>query len=310
MNDQHSLAGRVALVTGGARGIGYAIAQELNRRGASVVIADSGVSIAGDDADPEVAKSAAAALGETCVAFTEDISAAGAAQAAVKLAVERFGGLDLVVNNAAILRDALIFKSERATWERVLQNNLTGAWAVLAAATPVMRDVTKSGRAPGRIVNLTSSAGLYGNVGQSAYASAKAGLLGLTRVVAMEMARSKVSCNAVVPFASTRVTESIQPANEAQASYKARALKVPADYVAHLVAWLCSSACEVTGQVFGVRGREVFLFSQPRPVARAVMPDLSELNPERLAELVSTQLSEQFIDLATDLESFDTEPLI
>src|SRR5262249_6789692 len=163
-----------------------------------------------------------------------------------KHAIDRFGALDLVVNNAAVLRDSFIFKSERADWDRVIQTNLTGAWAVLAAATPVMRDAVKNGRPPGRIVNVISTAGLYGNYGQAAYASAKAGLVGLTRVVALDMARSKVNCNAVAPFAATRVTESIQPANSAQATYKERALRVPAGYVARLVSWLCSPVCTVT----------------------------------------------------------------
>jgi NAD(P)-dependent dehydrogenase (short-subunit alcohol dehydrogenase family) len=310
MNTAFGLEGKVALVTGGARGIGRAVATELIGRGAQVLIADPGVSISGDASDAAAVEQAARTLGPRALGWPEDISAPGAAEAAVKLAIERFGALDIVVNNAAVLRDGFIFKSQRSDWERVIQTNLTGPYAVLAAATPVMREGAKSGRSPGRIVNMISTAGLYGNFGQAAYAAAKAGLVGLTRVVAMDMARSKVNCNAVAPFASTRVTESIQPANEAQASYKERALKVPAEYVARLVGWLCSPACEITGQIFGVRGREVFLFSQPRPAVRIVTASLAELTPEALDAAVSIDMREQLVDLSTDLESFDTEPLL
>ena len=310
MSGAFDLNGKVALVTGGARGIGLAISEELCARGARVVVADSGVSISGDAPDPSVAQSVAERLGQQAVAFATDIAAPGAATDAVTLAVERFGALDIVINNAAILRDALVFKSQRADWQRVIDNNLTGAWAVLAASTPVLREAAKSGRSPGRIVNIVSSAGLYGNFGQSAYAASKAGLVGLTRVVAMDMARSGVNCNAVAPFAATRVTSSIQPANEAQAEYKRRALALPAAYVARLVGWLSTPGCAVTGQLFGVRGREIFLFSQPRPIARVVTEPLDQLTPERLDAAVTLELREQLTDLQTDLEAFNTEPLI
>jgi NAD(P)-dependent dehydrogenase (short-subunit alcohol dehydrogenase family) len=300
--------GRVALVTGAARGIGRAIARELAQLGAKVIVADSGVGIGGDALDATLAEALAQELGGA--AFVEDIAAPGAAERAVQLAIDRFGGLDAVVNNAAILRDALVFKAKRDDWERVIHTNLSGAFATLAAATPMMREAAKQGRAAARIVNIISTAGLYGNFGQAAYAAAKAGLVGLTRVVAMDMARSKVSCNAVAPFAATRVTESIQPANDAQAAYKARALSVPDGYVARLVAWLCAPACEVTGQIFGVRGRELFLFSQPRPVARVVTAPLAQLTLESLDAAIALQLRERFVDLATDLEAFNTEPLL
>ena len=308
MSSVFSLEGRVALVTGGARGIGRAIAEELSRQGAKLVIADAGVSISGEAGDSDVVNQTAKDLG--AVAFGDDIARAGAAQAAVDLAVTRYGALDIVVNGAAILRDGFIFKVAREDWQRVIDVNLTGAFAVLAAATPVMREALKAGRSPGRIVNLVSTAGLYGNFGQAAYAAAKAGLVGLTRVVAMDMARSKVNCNAVAPFAATRVTESIRPANDAQAAYKAHALSVPAAYVARLVAYLCTPGCEATGQVFGVRGREVFLFSQPRPAVRIVTPPLSELTAEALDSAISLQMRDQFVDLATDLEAFGSEPIL
>ncbi len=308
MNASFSLEGRVALVTGGARGIGRAIAEELARQGAKLVIADAGVTIAGEDADPEMVDRAAQEIG--AIAFSADLARPEAAQAAVDLAATRYGALDIVVNGAAVLRDGFIFKTTREDWQRVIDVNLTGAFAVLAAATPLMREAAKTGRAPGRIVNLVSTAGLYGNFGQAAYAAAKAGLVGLTRVVAMDMARSKVNCNAVAPFAATRVTESIRPANDAQAGYKERALTVPAAYVARLVAYLCAPACEATGQVFGVRGREVFLFSQPRPAVRIVTPQLSELTLEALDSAVSLQMRDQFVDLATDLEAFGGEPVL
>jgi NAD(P)-dependent dehydrogenase (short-subunit alcohol dehydrogenase family) len=300
--------GRVAIVTGGARGIGLAIVEELHRGGAAVVVADSGVSIAGDEPDAAVAEGVAAKLGGRAVAFTEDLAASGAGQRVAQLAVERFGALDIVVNNAAILRDAFIFKADRANWERVIANNLTAAFALLAAATPILREQQKAGRAAGRIVNIVSSAGLFGNFGQSAYASAKAGLVALTRVVAMDMARSKVACNAIAPFAATRVTDTIQPANEAQAAYKARALTIPAHYVARLAAFLASNTHDLSGQLFGVRGRELLLFSQPRPVAQLLMEQGSDWDTAALAQSVSAAFSKQLTDLGTDLEYFNTEP--
>jgi NAD(P)-dependent dehydrogenase (short-subunit alcohol dehydrogenase family) len=310
MNTGQALAGRVAIVTGGARGIGLAIVEELHRLGAAVVVADSGVSISGGEPDSSVAESVAAKLGGNAAAFARDIAANGAADQALKLAVEKFGALDIVVNNAAILRDAFIFKAGRDNWEQVIANNLTGPFALLAAATPLMREQQKNGRAPGRIVNIVSSAGLFGNFGQSAYASAKAGLVGLTRVVAMDMARSKVTCNAIAPFAATRVTATIQPANEAQVAYKERALRIPAHYVARVTALLCSHAHDITGQLFGVRGRELFLFSQPRPLARVLMNEGISWNLDELAKAMDGGFAGKLTDLGTDLEYFNTEPLV
>jgi NAD(P)-dependent dehydrogenase (short-subunit alcohol dehydrogenase family) len=297
--------GRVALVTGGARGIGYAISQELLRLGASLVMADNGAAIDGNSPDVTVATQAAAALGPRCAVFTDDISEPGAAEATVRLAQEKFGALDFVVNNAAILRDGFVFKLAPADWEAVLRVNLTGAFRVLAAATPVLREAVKQGRAPGRIVNIVSSAGLYGNAGTAPYAASKGGLLALTRVTAQEMARSAVTCNAVAPFAATRVTHSLPPALQA---YKDRALRVPAVPVARLVAFLCSSGAQhISGQLFGVRGREIMLFSQPRPLQRAVV---GEGDYADLEQIVGKQMVPAFTDLSTDLDAFNTDPVI
>jgi NAD(P)-dependent dehydrogenase (short-subunit alcohol dehydrogenase family) len=304
-----SLAGRVALVTGGARGIGLAVSKQLHALGASVLIADSGVSIRGEEPDASVAERAAGELGARAHAFSADLADPEAALRAVTTAVTRFGGIDLVVNNAAILRDAFVFKASAADWDAVLRANLSAAFYVLASATPHLREQVKSGRSAGRIVNITSSAGLYGNLAQSAYASAKAGLFGLTRVVALDMRRSGVTCNAVAPFAATRVTEAIQPANPAQAEYKARALKIPARFVAELVAFLCGPrAADISGQLFGVRGRELFLFSQPRPLATCTLPE-SGLDGD-LARAFEQHFAGRLTELGTDLEAFNTEPIL
>lgn len=305
------LKGRVAVVTGGGRGVGRAIVEALHAEGAAVVIADNGTAIDGSGADPGVAQDLARQLGARAAAFTESIASPSAAEAAVGLAVKRFGGLDIVVNGAAILRDAFIFKGDAGDWDAVIRTNLTAAFHLLAAATPVLREQAKANRgggpyAWGRVINIVSTAGLYGNYGQAAYASAKAGLVALTRVVALDMARSQVTANAVAPFAATRVTESIKPANSAQAAYKERALTVPAQAVGEFVAWLAGpEAGAVTGQLFGVRGREIFLFSQPRPAARLVNP-----GGDKLGAAILDTLKPQFTALETDLEAFSGEPLV
>ena len=296
------LDNRVAIVSGGAQGIGLAIARDLVARGASVVIVDSGVSISGQPAQPGLADQVVKDL-PRAAALSGDI--AEVAQSAVALAQERFGAVDIVVNNAAIIRDGFIFKSDPAAWDAVLRTNLTGAQRLLAAATPVMREQAKGARAPGAIVNIVSTAGIYGNFGQSAYGAAKAGLIGLTRAVAHDLARSGIRCNAVAPFAATRVTESIKPANDAQAAYKEKALKVPAACVARLVSFLASdAAASVNGQLFGVRGREVFVFSQPRPREKVVQPR------DGFDSALMQQLEPGFADLITDLEAFSGDPIL
>jgi NAD(P)-dependent dehydrogenase (short-subunit alcohol dehydrogenase family) len=310
----NELTGRVAIVTGAARGVGAAIVRDLVVRGARVVAIDNGASIDGRSEDPALIHAFAAEFGDAVAPLALSVSAPALATDAVTLACERFGGLDIIVNNAAILRDAFLFKGNRDDFEAVIATDLTAAYDLLRVATPVLRDNAKRerGGAPygwGRIITIGSTAALYGNYGQAAYASAKAGLFGLMRIAALDMARSGVTSNMIAPFAASRVTETIVPATPAQAVYKADALSIPPAPIGRFAAYLCTPAAQhVTGQVFGVRGREMFVFSQPRPLARVTNEPEPAL--DELAALVDAQFAPHFTALETDLDAFSTTPVL
>jgi NAD(P)-dependent dehydrogenase (short-subunit alcohol dehydrogenase family) len=225
------LEGRSAIVTGAGRGIGRAIAEALAAQGAKVIVADAGLSMSGDGADPALAREVATAIGKNALAFTESVASPGTARQLVDLALRSFDRIDIVVNNAATRRDAPVFETDPADWDAMIRNNLSAPFYLTRAATAIMR---RRGTA-GRIVNIVSESGISGAAGQAAYASAKAGLIGLTRATAMDLADADITANAIVP---------LDP-----------------EHVASLVAALCTPAAQdITGQVLGVRGREIFQF--------------------------------------------------
>jgi NAD(P)-dependent dehydrogenase (short-subunit alcohol dehydrogenase family) len=260
----------VGIVTGGGRGIGRAVALALARAGHAVGVNDTGVALDGGDPGPGPAESVAeeirAAGGRALAVATDARTRAGAEALVAAVAAWGGGPPAVLVHAAGTLRDAMVHKASDEDWSEVLGSHLAVAVELTRALSGPIR---RGGY--GRIVYLGGAAGLVGSAGQAAYAVAKAGLFGLTRAVALEMAGRDVCVNYVAPFAFTRMTESIPPATEQLRRYLETAPAAGPDDVAPLVAWLCSpSAAGVSGQIFGARGAEIALWSQPRPVVRLV----------------------------------------
>ena len=225
----------------------------------------------------------------------------------MEIILSKFNSIDIVVNNAAILRDSFIFKSSLEDWKKVIDTNLTGAYNLIAHTSKIIKEQSKkdSNYNSGRIINIISTAGIWGNFGQAAYASAKSGLIGLTRVAALDLQRTGITCNAIAPFASTRVTKSINPQNESQKKYKKAALKIEAKYVGDLTSFLSSNhGIKYSGQIFGVRGKEVFLFNQARPIYNFIRKN--RINNKDLKEGFENYFDNNLTALETDLEAFSS----
>jgi NAD(P)-dependent dehydrogenase (short-subunit alcohol dehydrogenase family) len=249
--------GRICVITGAGRGIGREYALMLAAHGAHVVVNDLGGDRTGSGPDPSVTGAGPAqqvvdeitAADGAAVANTDDISSWDGAKALVDQAVEVFGGLDVVVNNAGILRDRMLVNMSEEDWDSVIRVHLKGTFAVSRHAGAYWRDRTKAGEInDARIINTTSVSGLYGNIGQANYGAAKAGIAGLTIIAARELGRYGVTVNAIAPGALTRMTEDLPLTDETKAALDPR-------WVAPVCTWLASTlSADVTEQIIEVSG--------------------------------------------------------
>ncbi|MFF9145760.1 SDR family oxidoreductase [Streptomyces sp. NPDC014861] len=261
-------AGRVVVVTGAGRGLGRAHALAFAAEGARVVVNDLGVGLdgAGGGSGParEVVEAIVAAGGEA-VAHGGDIATSEGAASLVAAAVDTYGGLDTLVNNAGFLRDRMLVNLGEDDWDAVMRVHLKGHFLPLRHAAAYWRAEAKAGRGRrARVVNTSSGAGLLGSVGQGNYAAAKAGIVGLTLVAAAEMGRYGVQANAIAPAARTRMTESAFA--ETMAAPDSGFDAMAPENVSPLVVWLGSDASEgVTGRVFEAEGGRITVMEGWRP---------------------------------------------
>jgi NAD(P)-dependent dehydrogenase (short-subunit alcohol dehydrogenase family) len=259
------IEGKVAVVTGAGQGIGRAVAHGLADAGASVVVNDAGVTLTGENenvAAAEIAADAIRARGGRAVVNRESVAEWAGAQRIVEAALDSFGRIDIVVNNAGILRDAIFHRMAPDEWRAVIDVHLHGSFNVSRAAAPHFRQ-----RQSGSYVHMTSTAALIGNFGQANYMAGKLGIVGLSRAIAMDMQRFNVRSNCVAPFAWSRMVSSIPTDTEADRVRVAKLKQMTPEKIAPMVVFLGSDAARgISGQVFAVRNNEIFLMSQPRPL--------------------------------------------
>jgi NAD(P)-dependent dehydrogenase (short-subunit alcohol dehydrogenase family) len=303
-----SLAGKVAIVTGSGRGLGLAYAQELARQGAAVVINDVDEQVAGE------AVESITGAGGKAVAVVAPVGSTETAQQLVKTAVESFGGLDILVTNAGVLRDKSLLKMTDEDFDLVINVHLRGTFTCVREAYAYF----KENNVAGRVITIGSPTGQRGNFGQTNYAAAKAGIVGMVRTWALEMKKAGVTANAIIPVAATAMTKTV-PFFQKAVEADERGEAMPdffrkdlgfgtADDVAGLVAFLASdAAAKVTGQAIGVGGDRLQLWSHPEAVATEYKDggwSYEEL-VERFDDLFGERLQsvgEEFPELPADLQ--------
>ncbi|MCM3562815.1 SDR family oxidoreductase [Hydrogenophaga intermedia] len=300
------LEGKVAVITGSGRGIGRDIALQMSAQGARIVVNDIGASVSGEgnDASPgqEVVEEIRTRGGEA-VLSTDSVSDWKAANRIIQCAADNFGRIDIVVNNAGILRDRLFFNMSVEEWHAVIDVHLHGTFYVSRAAAPHFKT-----QQSGAYVHMTSTSGLIGNLGQANYGAAKLGIVALSRSIAGDMKRYNVRSNCISPFAWSRMIGSIPTETPEQQARVAKLQKLDTAQIAPVAAFLASdAAADVTAQIFAVRGNEIFLMSQPRPVRG--MHTAEGWTPETIAERVLPAMKPSFFPLETSNIVFSWDPV-
>lgn len=267
MNQPAHLKDKVCIVTGAGRGIGREIALMAAAHGAKVVVNDVGVGVNGSGSDLGPAQEVVSLIeqrGGKAIANTESVSEWSSAQRLVQAAVDAFGKVDILINNAGILRDKIFHQMEPEDFDAVIRVHLYGSFYVSRAVAPLFRT-----QESGAFVHMTSTSGLIGNIGQANYAAAKMGIVGLSKSIALDMAKFNVRSNCIAPSAFSRMIETIpgQSPEQREAYLAMRRDRTRPEQVAPLALFLASDAArEVTGQIMGSRGNEIYLYNQSRPI--------------------------------------------
>ncbi len=300
------LTDKVAVVTGAGRGIGRDIALQLAAQGAKVVVNDIGASVSGEGSDASPGQQVVDEIkrrGGQAALSTDSVSDWKAANRIIQCAADTFGRIDIVINNAGILRDRLFFNMSIEEWHAVIDVHLHGTFYVSRAAAPHFKTQNS-----GAYLHMTSTSGLIGNLGQANYAAAKLGIVGISRMIAGDMARYKVRSNCISPFAFSRMIGSIPTDTPEQAARVEKLKKLDTAQIAPMAAFLVSdAAADVTAQIFAVRGNEIFLMSQSRPVRG--MHTEQGWTPESIAERVLPALKPSFTPLETSGQVFSWDPV-
>ena len=298
--------GKVVVITGAGGGIGRDFALAFAREGAKVVVNDIGASVSGEGGSAGPAQAVVneiQALGGEAVANTDSVSEALAAGKIIQTALDSFGRVDVVVNNAGILRDRFFHKMSVDEWDAVIKVHLYGAYHVSRAAATHFKEQNS-----GNYIHMTSTSGLIGNFGQANYSAAKLGIMALSKSIALDMQKFNVRSNCIAPFAWSRMIGSIPTDTPEQQARVDKIKQMTPAKIAPLAVCLASDAsADTNGQVFAVRNTEIFLISQPRPV-RSVQRS-EGWTPQSIAAHALPALKKSYFDLDRSADVFSWDPV-
>ena len=306
MSPARMVEGKVVVVTGAGGGIGRDIALAMAREGAKVVVNDIGASVSGEGNDAGPAQAVVnelKALGAEAVANTDSVSEAASAGRIIQTALDTFGRVDVVINNAGILRDRFFHKMSVDEWDAVIKVHLYGAFHVSRAAATHFKE-----QGSGNYIHMTSTSGLVGNFGQANYSAAKLGVAALSKSIALDMQKFNVRSNCISPFAWSRMIGSIPTETpEEQARVERIKQMTPAKIAPLAVALASDSSAHVNGQIFAVRNNEIFLMSQPRPVRSVHRSE--GWTPQTVLNHAMPALQSSFFDLERSGDVFSWDPI-